>query len=47
MEIQKDISLEKNEFFVGKTLKVLVESVEGEFFVGRSHRDAPKLTVKF
>ena len=43
MEIQKDISLEKNESFVGKTLKVLVESVEGEFLVGRSYRDAPEV----
>ncbi len=34
MEIQKDISLEKNESFVGKKLKVLIESVEGDFFVG-------------
>lgn len=43
MEIQKEISLEKNESFVGKNLKVLVESVEGEFFVGRSYRDAPEV----
>ena len=43
MEIQRDISLEKNEFFVGKKLKVLIESVEGDFFVGRSYRDAPEV----
>ncbi|MEO8233174.1 MAG: 30S ribosomal protein S12 methylthiotransferase RimO [Ignavibacteriota bacterium] len=43
MEIQKEISLEKNESFVGKNLKVLIESVEGEFFVGRSYRDAPEV----
>ena len=43
MEIQKEISLEKNESFVGKNLKVLIESVEGEFYVGRSYRDAPEV----
>ncbi len=43
MEIQKEISLEKNESFVGKNLKVLIESVEGNFFVGRSYRDAPEV----
>ena len=35
MEIQKDISLEINESFVGKTLKVLIESVEGDFYIGQ------------
>ena len=43
MEIQKDISLEKNESFIGKKIRVLVESVEGDFFVGRSYRDAPEV----
>lgn len=43
MEIQKDISLSINQTFVGKTLKVLIDSVEGEYFVGRSYRDAPEV----
>lgn len=43
MEIQKDISLQKNESFVGKKLKVLVEAVEGDFYIGRSYRDAPEV----
>lgn len=43
MEIQKDISLEKNESFVGKKLKVLVEAIEGDFYIGRSYRDAPEV----
>ncbi|HMN23206.1 MAG: 30S ribosomal protein S12 methylthiotransferase RimO [Ignavibacteriaceae bacterium] len=43
MEIQKEISLEKNESFIGKNLKVLIESIEGNFFVGRSYRDAPEV----
>ena len=43
MEIQKDISLKKNESFVGKKLQVLVEAVEGDFYIGRSYRDAPEV----
>lgn len=43
MEIQKDISTEKNNNLVGKELKVLVESLEGDFYVGRSYRDAPEV----
>ncbi|MDP2365344.1 MAG: 30S ribosomal protein S12 methylthiotransferase RimO, partial [Ignavibacteria bacterium] len=43
MEIQKDISLQKNETFVGKKLQVLVEAIEGDFYIGRSYRDAPEV----
>ncbi|MFO7525717.1 MAG: hypothetical protein R6W68_09705, partial [Ignavibacteriaceae bacterium] len=43
MEIQKDISYEKNASFLGKILKVLVEGVEGDFYIGRSYRDAPEV----
>jgi|WetSurMetagenome_2_1015567.scaffolds.fasta_scaffold80116_2 ribosomal protein S12 methylthiotransferase len=43
MEIQKDISLKKNESFVGRKLKTLVEAVEGDFYIGRSYRDAPEV----
>lgn len=43
MEIQKDISMDKNQSFVQKTLKVLVEAIEGDFYIGRSYRDAPEV----
>lgn len=43
MEIQKEISLSINEKFMGKTLKVLIDAVEGDFYVGRSYRDAPEV----
>ncbi len=43
MELQREISLNKNESFVGKELKVLVEAVEGDFYIGRSYRDAPEV----
>ncbi len=43
MQIQNGISLEKNKKFLDKKLKVLVESVEGDYYVGRSYRDAPEV----
>ncbi|MCS7233291.1 MAG: 30S ribosomal protein S12 methylthiotransferase RimO [Synergistetes bacterium] len=39
MELQKEISKERNSLFVGKTLKVLVEKPG----IGRSYRDAPEI----
>jgi ribosomal protein S12 methylthiotransferase len=43
MELQKEISFNINKKFIGKELEVLVESVEGEYYVGRSYRDAPEV----
>ncbi len=43
MEIQKDISFKKNESFINKKLNVLIERIEGEYFIGRSYRDAPEV----
>ncbi|MEO8398186.1 MAG: 30S ribosomal protein S12 methylthiotransferase RimO [Ignavibacteriaceae bacterium] len=43
MEIQKEISTQKNKEFLGKNLKVLVEREEGNYFAGRSYRDAPEV----
>ena len=43
MEIQREISAKKNRELVGKELKVLVEALEGDFYVGRTYRDAPEV----
>jgi ribosomal protein S12 methylthiotransferase len=43
MEIQKEISLKKNQQLVGKKIKVLIDDIEGEYFVGRTERDAPEV----
>jgi ribosomal protein S12 methylthiotransferase len=43
MEIQKEISLAKNKSIVGKELAVLIDGIEGSFYVGRSYRDAPEV----
>lgn len=43
MEIQKEISAEKNSSLVGKTMSVLIDALEGEYYVARSNRDAPEV----
>ena len=43
LEIQHDISLEKNESFIGKTLKVLVDKNGEEVSVGRTEYDSPEI----
>ncbi len=43
MELQKEISLNKNSSYEGQVLKVLVDSKENEFYIGRSYRDAPEV----
>ena len=43
MEIQKDISFKRNKSFINKKLKVLVENIEGNYYVSRSYRDAPEV----
>jgi ribosomal protein S12 methylthiotransferase len=43
MEIQKEISLSNNENFINKELKILIDGTEGEFYIGRSYRDAPEV----
>ncbi len=41
MEIQSDISYQLNQEKVGKTLKVLFDRKEGEYFIGRTEFDSP------
>lgn len=43
MDIQKNISNSKNKELLGKELKILVENQEGDYYVGRSYRDAPEV----
>ncbi len=43
MEIQKNISEHNNESMIGKTEKVLIDSQDGEFFIGRTEWDAPEI----
>jgi ribosomal protein S12 methylthiotransferase len=45
MQIQGEISLERNQRFIGKTMDVLVEGAdeENQISIGRSYRDAPEI----
>lgn len=43
MEIQKEISFKKNKHLIGSNLTVLIERKEGDFYIGRSYRDAPEV----
>ena len=43
MKLQQKISLKKNEQLVGKTIKVLIDDIEGEHYIGRTERDAPEV----
>ncbi len=43
MTLQQQISLEKNQAFVGKTLSALVEGVDKGISICRSYRDAPEI----
>ncbi|MFY0674477.1 MAG: 30S ribosomal protein S12 methylthiotransferase RimO [Bacteroidia bacterium] len=43
MEAQMDISTEKNAAKVGKNFKVLIDRMEGNYFVGRTEADSPEV----
>lgn len=43
MEIQQDISLEANRSKIGKTLNVLIDAEDGEFYSGRTEYDSPEV----
>ncbi|MEZ4994579.1 MAG: 30S ribosomal protein S12 methylthiotransferase RimO [Saprospiraceae bacterium] len=43
MEIQQEISFEKNQAMIGKTFKVLFDRKEGGYFVGRTEGDSPEV----
>lgn len=43
MEIQEGISLEVNENKIGKTISVIIDREEDEYFVGRSEYDSPEV----
>ena len=43
MEIQKEISEDKNRTYIGKKLKVVIDSLDGEYYIARSERDAPEV----
>jgi len=43
MDLQRSISEKKNFEKIGKTLKVLIDRVEGDFYIGRTEADSPEV----
>jgi len=43
MEIQQEISFEKNQEKIGNTYKVLIDKKDGGYFVGRTEYDSPEV----
>lgn len=43
MNVQQEISFEKNQEKVGKSFKVLIDKKEGDYFVGRTEYDSPEV----
>jgi ribosomal protein S12 methylthiotransferase len=43
MDIQQNISLEINSQRVGKTEKVLIDRLEGDYYIGRTQYDSPEV----
>jgi len=43
MQIQREISEEKNRTYEGKVVKAIVDRKEGEYFICRTERDAPEV----
>jgi ribosomal protein S12 methylthiotransferase len=43
MEIQSEISLQKNQDKIGQEMKVLIDRKEGEYYIGRTEFDSPEV----
>ncbi len=43
MEIQKDISHAKNQALIGTEQNIIIDGLEGNYYIGRSERDAPEV----
>ena len=43
MRVQQDISASISESKVGKTFKVMIDRLEGDYYVGRTEYDSPEV----
>ncbi len=43
MALQEEISIQKNNAKIGKTIKVLFDRKEGDYFIGRTEADSPEV----
>ncbi len=46
MECQRGISTRLNEAWIGRTVKVLVDRQEGDYYVGRTEHDSPEVDLE-
>lgn len=46
MRFQADVSAERNEKFIGQTLKVVIDRFEDSYYVGRSEYDSPEVDTE-
>jgi ribosomal protein S12 methylthiotransferase len=43
MEAQMEISYDLNQNKIGKTYRVLIDRIEGDYFIGRTEFDSPEV----
>lgn len=43
MNLQKEISFENNQKMLGRTLKVIIDEMEGNYYIARSERETPEV----
>ena len=43
MEIQQELSLELNKIKIGKLFKVIIDRIDGDYFIGRTEFDSPEI----
>lgn len=43
MKLQQSISQKKNSELIGKTVKVIIDAEESEYYIGRTEKDAPEV----
>ena len=43
MAMQEEISLKKNAAMIGRELKVLIDGIEGDYYIARSEGDSPEI----
>jgi ribosomal protein S12 methylthiotransferase len=43
MEVQQDVSLKINQQMIGKSVNVMIDGKEGDFYIGRSQYDSPEI----
>ena len=43
MEMQRNISANNNERYIGQTMRVIIDDWQDDFYVGRSQYDSPEV----